>query len=496
MIFYDNLLWFLTDDYFWWTMRFYENLWESIKLLDVCATPKGSVWIIGSVGRGGLLLPRWSTLLTSWMTRSCPWLTTGAQQGKRIMTTTVSTIAGNAGCFLSPLLSTTFSRRIACSSRERRSSSVWLLGSRRSGRTRELYRAKLWIKEVESSAVPWTFFSLISHWQRWRSSKHLVSLFHDHRVFCFVSRPLVHWIHLNLDCDLRSSPCTAQSRNGETKPRCWCRCRVDVASHVFAEDLGVGNAILIILQLFCAGVIVTWQWWHDVSCLPRDMPWNSWCWVTIFQISSCAHVQRSWSWMNCFKKDMAWDQVGLLNFACYLCSSWSSLLVMLDTARFPAARRHFTLHCEQDVSRNRCEHEFAFNFDLSIQLPSMPFPVHQWMQGWFRLALKASSAAHVHGLAPAWKVKLGRNAKLGREVWVIRWHVTGHFFGVATVCQILPLCQLQWWLVPFHRYYQQTGWKEIPPKHVACCFTYSILTFLKIWMSPLVSHVSTKTWLQ
>ena len=46
----------------------------------------------------------------------------------------------------------------------------------------------------------------------------------------------------------------------------------------------------------------------------------------------------------------------------------------------------------------------------------MPFPVHQWMQGWFRLALKASSAAHVHGLAPAWKVKLGRNAKLGREV--------------------------------------------------------------------------------
>ena len=72
---------------------------------------------------------------------------------------------------------------------------------------------------------------------------------------------------------------------------------------------------------------------------------------------------------------------------------------------------------KQDVSRNRCEHEFAFNFDLSIQLPSMPFPVHQWMQGWFRLALKASSAAHVHGLAPAWKVKLGRNAKLGREVW-------------------------------------------------------------------------------
>ena len=44
-------------------------------------------------------------------------------------------------------------------------------------------------------------------------------------------------------------------------------------------------------------------------------------------------------------------------------------------------------------------------FDPSIQLPSMPFPVHQWMQGWFRLALKASSAAHVHGLAPAWKVK-------------------------------------------------------------------------------------------
>ena len=60
---------------------------------------------------------------------------------------------------------------------------------------------------------------------------------------------------------------------------------------------------------------------------------------------------------------------------------------------------------KQDVSRNRCEHEFAFNFDPSIQLPSMPFPVHQWMQGWFRLALKASSAAHVHGLAPAWKVK-------------------------------------------------------------------------------------------
>ena len=67
---------------------------------------------------------------------------------------------------------------------------------------------------------------------------------------------------------------------------------------------------------------------------------------------------------------------------------------------------------KQDVSRNRCEHEFAFNFDPSIQLPSMPFPVHQWMQGWFRLALKASSAAHVHGLAPAWK-------KWRREVWVL-----------------------------------------------------------------------------
>lgn len=35
----------------------------------------------------------------------------------------------------------------------------------------------------------------------------------------------------------------------------WCRGVVSVA----AEDLGVGNAILIILQLFCAGVIVAWQ---------------------------------------------------------------------------------------------------------------------------------------------------------------------------------------------------------------------------------------------
>ena len=145
--------------------------------------------------------------------------------------------------------------------------------------------------------------------------------------------------------------------------------------------------------------------------------------------------------------------------------------------------------------KNRCEHEFAFDFDLSIQLISMPFPVHQWMQGWFRLALKAERGRTWHGLAlrrknrreksEAWKRSLSYSLALDRP-----------HFGVATVCQILPLCQLQWWLVLFHRYCQQTGCKEIPPKHVACCFTYSISTFLKIWMSPLVSHVSTKTWLQ
>ena len=93
-------------------------------------------------------------------------------------------------------------------------------------------------------------------------------------------------------------------------------------------------------------------------------------------------------------------------------------LVLVFVSGLPRGRCFWS---KQDVSRNRCEHEFAFNFDLSIQLPSMPFPVHQWMQGWFRLALKASSAAHVHGLAPAWKVKLGRNAKLGREVWIL-WY--------------------------------------------------------------------------
>lgn len=52
--------------------------------------------------------------------------------------------------------------------------------------------------------------------------------------------------------------------------------------------------------------------------------------------------------MNCFRKAMAWDQVGLLNFACSFCS-WSSLLVVLDTARYPAASRHFTLHCDQHL---------------------------------------------------------------------------------------------------------------------------------------------------
>ena len=208
----------------------------------------------------------------------------------------------------------------------------------------ELYTVTIWIKEFESSSMD--IFSLISHWRRW-NLPNILSLFHDH-VFFFVS---VHWSieSIFLDCQLRSSPwakpwltcwaaCMAQSRNGDTKR--WCR-GVDVAS-VTAEDLGVGNAILIILQLFCAGVIVAWQWWHDVSCL--DM--FGYVWV-IFQISSCA-VQRSWSWMNCFRKAMAWDQVGLLNFACSLCS-WSSLLVMLDTARFPAASRHFTLHCDQHL---------------------------------------------------------------------------------------------------------------------------------------------------
>ena len=40
---------------------------------------------------GGVLLPRWSTLPTSWMTRSCPWLTTGAKNRKCIMTTTTIT---------------------------------------------------------------------------------------------------------------------------------------------------------------------------------------------------------------------------------------------------------------------------------------------------------------------------------------------------------------------------------------------------------------------
>ena len=139
--------------------------------------------------------------------------------------------------------------------------------------------------------------------------------------------------------------------------------------------------------------------------------------------------------------------------------------------------------------RNRCEHEFAFKFDPSIQLPSMPFPVHQWMQGWFRLALKASSAAHVHGLAPAWKVKK-RSLSYSLAPWPATFLVSRR---CARSCHCVSYSDD---LFLFTGIPQQTGWKEIPPKHVACCFTYSILTFLKIWMSPLVSHVSTKTWLQ
>ena len=41
---------------------------------------------------GGLLLPRWSTLRTSWMTRSCRPPTTGAQNGICIMTTTITNV--------------------------------------------------------------------------------------------------------------------------------------------------------------------------------------------------------------------------------------------------------------------------------------------------------------------------------------------------------------------------------------------------------------------
>lgn len=41
---------------------------------------------------GGLLLPRWSTLRTSWMTRSCRRPTTGAQNGICIMTTTITNV--------------------------------------------------------------------------------------------------------------------------------------------------------------------------------------------------------------------------------------------------------------------------------------------------------------------------------------------------------------------------------------------------------------------
>ena len=190
-------------------------------------------------------------------------------------------------------------------------------------------------------------FSLISHWQRWRSSKHLVSLFHDHGVFCFVSRPLVHWPSIFLDCDLRSSP--------------WAKPWLSRAERYVRPSQGTerrsrGVDVDVVLMWFLMFLQRTWElemrssssfncsvleslWlgsddmmWHVCHETWRDMACHSWCWVTIFQISSCAHVQRSWSWMNCFKKDMAWDHVGLLSFACYLCSWWSSLLVMLDTA--------------------------------------------------------------------------------------------------------------------------------------------------------------------
>lgn len=195
-------------------------------------------------------------------------------------------------------------------------------------------------------AVPWTFFKDISL-TKMESSKHLVIVSRSRVFLCFC--PLVPWIHLSgLPFEVitlgEAMAYVLSGMYGPVKERrheavvSWCRGVVSVA----AEDLGVGNAILIILQLFCAGVIVAWQWWHDVSCL--DM--FGYVWI-IFQISSCA-VQRSWSWMNCFRKAMAWDQVGLLSFACSLCS-WSSLLVMLDTARFPAASRHFTLHCDQHL---------------------------------------------------------------------------------------------------------------------------------------------------
>ena len=83
---------------------------------------------------------------------------------------------------------------------------------------------------------------------------------------------------------------------------------------------------------------------------------------------------------------------------------------VVDTSRFcPPLGALFLI--KTGCAKNRCEHEFAFNFDLSIQLTSMPFPVHQWMQGWFRLALKAERGRTWHGLA------LRRKETLKREAW-------------------------------------------------------------------------------
>lgn len=190
----------------------------------------------------------------------------------------------------------------------------------------ELYTITIWIKEFESSSMD--IFSLISHWQRW-NLPNILSLFHDH-VFFFVS---VHWSieSIFLDCQfevITLGEAMAYVLSGMYGPVKERRHEAVVSwSCRFCHCRGLGSwkcdphhPSTVLCWSHCGLAVMTW-------CVMFGYVW------VIFQISSCA-VQRSWSWMNCFRKGMAWDQVGLLNFAYSLCS-WSSLLVLLDTARFP-----------------------------------------------------------------------------------------------------------------------------------------------------------------